>query len=42
MRDIILKIDDKMFHISGDLLKKLTYTKLEVTEKKVKRVCQEV
>ena len=41
MREIILKTDDRMFYISRDLLKKLTYTELEVIEQKVKCVYQE-
>ena len=41
IREIILKTDDKVFHISIDLLNKLTYTELEVIEKKVKCVYQE-
>ena len=41
MREIILKTDDRLFHISRDLLKQLTFTELEVIEKKVKCVYQE-
>ena len=41
MREIILKTDDRLFHISRDLLKQLTFTNLEVIKKKVKYVYQE-
>ena len=41
MREIILKTDDRLFHISRNLLKQLTYTELEVIERKVKCVYQE-
>ena len=41
IREIILKIDARLFHISRDLLKQLTLTELEVIEQKVKCVYQE-
>ena len=41
MREIILKTDDRLFHILRDLLKLLTFTELEVIEKKVKCFYQE-
>ena len=41
MREIILKFDDRLYHISKNILKQLTYIKLEVIEKKVKCVYQD-
>ena len=41
LREIIIKIDDKMFHISRELLKKLSFVELEVINRKVKCVFQD-
>ena len=41
LREIILKTDDRMLHISRNLLKQLIFTKLEVIERKVKCVYEE-
>ena len=41
LREIIIRIDDRLFHILRELLKQLSFTKLEVIFRKVKCVYQE-
>ena len=41
LREIIIKTDDKMFHVSRELLQKLSSVELEVIQRKDKCVFQE-
>ena len=41
IREIIIKTDKKMFHVSRELLQKLSFVELEVIHRKVKCVFQE-
>ena len=41
LREIIIKTDDRMFHISRELLQRLSFVELQVINRKVKCVFQE-